>query len=150
MKPNILSKIILNFFAVIILVALIALPFYIARNVSKVAGIKSETPFLVVSQVEKFPGMFLGQEGNRYEISFNRQFSSQAYLSVLIINNPTGETKTYSLKTASGQTKIFFGEDYQNLIVQIDVPAGASVPISILSEGDPFSIQTAEFIIEAK
>lgn len=150
MKPNILSKLTLNFFAVVLLLILIGLPFYFARNVSKVAGIKSETPFLVVSQVEKFPGMFLGQEGNRYEISFDRQFASQAYLSVLVINNPTGETKTYSMATAIGQTKIFFGEDYQNPIVQIDIPAGASVPISILSEGDSASIQTAEFTIEAK
>lgn len=150
MKANILSKISFNFFAVIILVVLIALPFYIARNVSKVAGVKSEAPFLIISQVEKFPGMFLGQVGNRYEVSFERQFTSQAYLSVAILNNPTNETKTYSLTTSGGQTKVFFGQDHLNPITQIKAPAGASIPISLLSEGDASSIQTAEFTIQAQ
>ena len=150
MKKNYISSITLNFLATIILVVLIALPFYFAKNISKVAGIKSETPFLVVSQVDKFPQMFFGQEGNRYEISFTNQFPSQAYLAVIIINNPTNEAKSYNLQTSNGSTKVFFGEEYQNPITQIKAPAGSSIPVGILSESTPNSLQTVEFTIETK
>ena len=150
MNQNKIIKIALNFLAVVMLASLIAAPIYFAKNFAKVAGVKSETSYLIVSQIEKFPGMFLNQDGNKYEISFTRQFTSQAFLSVAIINNPTSETKTYNLKASSGSTKVFLGEDLTNPITQIKVPAESSVPISLLSEGDAPSTQTVEFTIEAK
>jgi len=143
-----LLKATLNFSAIVILLALIVTPFYFARNFSQVSGVKSEAQYLVVSQVEKFPGMFLSQAENKYEISFERQNPSQAYLAVLIVNNPTNETKTYSLQASSGATTAFFGEDLNNLLNQISVPAGASVPISLISQGDSVSTQTIEISIE--
>ena len=92
--------------------------------------------------------MFLSQVGDRYEISFERQNPSQAYLSVLIVNNHTDETRTYSLQASSGATTAFFGEDLENLITKINVPAGVSVPISLFSQGDSSSTQTIEFTIQ--
>ena len=103
---------------------------------------------MVVSQVEKFPGMYLSQTGNRYEISFERQNPSQAYMAVLIVNNPTNKAKTYSLQASSGATTAFFGEDLDSLLTQINVPAGVSVPISLISQGDSASTQTIELSIE--
>src|SRR3990167_4703328 len=141
-------KISLNFAAVILLLTLVVLPFYFARNFSQVSGVKSEAQYLVVSQVGKFPGMFLSQADNRYEISFERQNPSQAYLAVLIVNNPTNEATTYSLQASNGATTAFFGEDLNNLLTQISVPAGASVPISLISQGDSVSTQTIEISIE--
>ena len=149
MRKHHFLKISLNFAAVTLLLTLVALPFYFARNFSQVSGVRTETQYLVISQVEKFPGMYLSQTGNRYEISFERQNPSQAYLSVLIVNNPTKETKTYSLQASSGATTAFFGEDLNNLLTQINVPAGVSVPISLISQGDSASTQTIEITIEA-
>ena len=141
-------KISLNFAAVILLLTLVVTPFYFARQFSQVSGVKSETQYLVVSQVEKFPGMYLSQTGNRYEISFERQNPSQAYMAVLIVNNPTNKAKTYSLQASSGATTAFFGEDLDSLLTQINVPAGVSVPISLISQGDSASTQTIELSIE--
>src|SRR3989344_4495975 len=108
MEKHHLLKISLNFSATVLLLALLALPFYFARSFSQVSGAKSETPYLIISQVEKFPGMYLAQSGNRYEISFERQNPSQAYISVLVLNNPSSETKAYSLRASSGATTVFF------------------------------------------
>lgn len=141
-------KVILNFLAVVLLISLIATPFFFAKNFSKIAGVKSESQFLVVSQVEKFPGMEFSQEANSYRISFKKQGPSQAYLGVLVINNPTDKTQTYSLDTL-GETKVFFGEDLNNLTTQMSVPSSVSVPISLLSTGEsPAESQTVEFKIE--
>ena len=138
----------LNFSAVILLIALIATPFLFAKNFAQVAGVKSESSYLIVSQVEKFPGMKLTQEADRYQISFEKLGSSQAYLGVLIINNPTQETKTYSLKITQGSAKVFFGEDLNNLLTKISVPASASIPISLLSSEEvTSSSQTVMFRI---
>ncbi len=151
MKSHHFLKIGLNFSAIVVLLALIALPFYFARNFSQVAGVKSESTYLLVSQIEKFPGMFLSQTGERYEISFERINPSQAYLSVLIVNNPTEETRTYSLHASSGSTTVFFGEDFNSrLTTKVNVPSGASVPISLLSTGNSVSTQTVEFAIESQ
>src|SRR3989338_8243599 len=144
-----LLKATLNFSAIVILLALIASPFYFARRSSDLSGVRSETPFLVISQVEKFPGIFLSQTGDRYEISFERQNASQAYLSVLIVNNPTNVTKTYSLQASTGATSVFFGEDIDNPISIISVPPSTSVPVSLISQGDPASTQTIEITIQA-
>lgn len=145
-----LFKISLNFLALLLLSSLLLLPFYFAKNFSQVSGVKSETPYLIVSQVEKFPGMFLSQNGNTYEISLEKQNNKQAYLSVLVVNNPTEEARTYSLKASSGATTVFFGEDINNPTTEIKVPQKASVPVSLLSQGESASTQTIEFTIEAQ
>lgn len=141
-------KITINFVAVLFLLTLIATPFYFARNFSQVSGVRSQTPYLVVSQIEKFPGMHLSQTGDRYEISFERQNPSQAYLSVLVINNPSTEARTYSLQASTGSTKVFFGEDLNNPITKVTVPPGSSVPVSLLSTGQTASTQTIEFTFQ--
>lgn len=150
MKNNNLTNATINFFAVVLLISLIAAPIYFAKNFAQVAGVKSETPYLLVSQVEKFPGMFLSQQDTKYEISFTRQFEKQAFLSPIILTNPTNEAKTYNLNASSGSTKMFFSEDLQNAQEQIKLPAKSSIPISFLSEGDAPASQTIEFTIDVK
>ena len=147
MNENKIIKITLNFLAVTFLVSLIAAPIYFARNISQIAGVKTKSSYLIVSQVEKFPGMFFSQDGTNYEISFTLQNPSQAYLAVAIVNTPTTETRTYNLKASGGATKVFWGEDPNNLITQIKIPAQRSVSISLLCEGFVPSIQTVEFTI---
>src|SRR3990167_5291058 len=107
-------KITLNFMAVVLLIGLIATPFYFARNFARVAGVKSQSQFLVVSQIEKFPNMKLTQDADRYQITFEKMGPLQAFLSVLILNNPTDQTRTYQMSVTRGQTQVFFGEDYQD------------------------------------
>lgn len=142
-----LIKITLNFSAVVFLIGLIATPFFFAKNFTQVAGVKSQSKYLVASQVEKFPGMRLIQEADRFQISFEKLGPAQAYLGVLVINNPTNETKTYSLEVTQGSTKVFFGEDLDNSLTKISVPAFASVPISLFSAELPPENQTVEFRI---
>lgn len=139
MKKANFSTVIVNFLGVLLLVTLIMMPLYFAKNFTKVAGVKSESKFLVVSQIEKFPGMTLTQDSNQYQITFNKLGPSQSYLGVLILNNPTSETKTYQINIVSGQTQVFFGEDLANQTTLIKVPATSSVPISLLSENDQSS-----------
>ena len=130
---------------------MIAVPFFFAKDLAKVAGVKSASKFLVVSQIEKFPNLTLSQEGNQYTISFEKQGPSQAFLDILIINNPTGTTQTYSLKVISGQAKLFFGENLENQTTQISVPSSASVPISLFSsDGAESSGQIVRFMITAE
>ena len=143
-----LFKITLNFLAVVLLISLIATPFLFARNFAKVAGVKSESRFSVVSQVEKFPGMEFFQEADHYQISFTKLGPSQAFLGVLIINNPTNRTQSYSLAVTSGQTRVFFGEDLDNPLTQISIPSSASVPMSIYSSQETLGeSQIVEFTI---
>src|SRR3989338_1223173 len=97
-----------NISSVLLLVALIVGPLLIAKNMAKVAGVKSESKFLVVSQIEKFPNLALTQRENAYSISYTKQGSSQVYLGVLIINNPTGTTQAYSIGRISGDAQPFF------------------------------------------
>ena len=139
-------KITLNFLAVVLLISLIATPFLFARNFAKVAGVKSESRFLVVSQVEKFPGMEFSQEADHYQISFTNLGSSQAFLGVLIVNNPTEKAQYYSLEVTLGQASVFFGEDLDNQVSAISIPSSASVPISLYS-GDTTEVQSVEFTI---
>lgn len=144
---NHLLKITLNFFAVVLLIGLIATPIYFAKNFTKVSGVKSESKYLVVSQVGKFPGMSLSQEGDRYSISFTKLGPSQAYLGVLILNNPTNESQTYSIEVQSGETQVFFGQDLNNQPTQIPVPSQTAIPISLLSETGSSGSQNVEFTI---
>src|SRR3989338_4204539 len=123
-----------NISSVLLLVALIVGPLLIAKNMAKVAGVKSESKYLIVSQIEKFPNLSLVQRENTYSISFAKQGPSQAYLGVLIVNNPTATTQTYSIERISGQAEAFFGEDLGSQLTKISVPSQASVPISILSD----------------
>jgi len=150
MKHNHFLTITLNFLAVVLLVSLLAAPIYFAKNVAQIAGVKNQTNYLIVSQIDKFPGMMFSQDGARYEISFERQNPSQAYLSVVILTNPTNEAKNYNLISSGGSTKIFFSEDFQNPKTEIKIPAKSTIPISLLSEGDAPSVQTVEFTIETK
>ena len=148
MNKNKLIKIALNFLAVVLLIGLIATPFFFAKNFARVAGVKSQSQFLVVSQVEKFPEMILSQEADRYQITFTKLGPSQAYLGVLIINNPTNQTQTYDLKVTSGSAQVFFGEDLNNQLTQISTPSQASVPVSLFSGQDVWSEnQAVEFVL---
>lgn len=142
-------KITLNFSAVVLLLALIATPIYFARNFAKVAGVKSASKFLIVSQIEKFPNMKLTQTADKYTISFTKLGSSQAFLGILVVNNPTNSFQTYRLDT-TGSQGLFFGEDLKNQQTQISVPASASVPVSLYSgEEATAASQTVEFRIIA-
>ena len=143
-------KIILNFLAVVLLIVLIATPIYFARSVSKVAGVKSESDFLVVSQIEKFPNLTLEQEGDIYRIYFNKQGSVQAYLGVLIVNNPTGINRKYTIYEISGDALPFFGEDLHTTPISIVIPSKASVGISLYSIGDVTENQSVQFKITAQ
>ncbi len=145
-----LLQLVANFFAVLFLAGLIITPIYFAKNFAQVAGVKSQSEYLVVSQVEKFPGMTFSQDSNNFKISFVKQGVSQAYLGVLIVNNPTNETKKYSLRVNSTINKVFFGQDLQNQLNQISAPPQTSVPVSILSQDSLSSTPTVQFTIQSK
>lgn len=141
----------LNFCAVLLLTALIAGPLLIAKNMAKVAGVKSESKFLAVSQIEKFPNLNLTQREDAYSISYTKQGSSQAYVGVLVVNNPTDKTQTYSIERISGNAQPFFGEDLGSQTTKISVPPAASVPISLFSDAESETeSQTVEFRITAE
>lgn len=151
MNVKILGLVFLNFSGVLLLVSLIIGPLLIAKDMAKVAGVKSESKFLVVSQIEKFPNLSLTQKKNTYSISFTKQGPAQAYLGVLIVNNPTGTTQAYSIDRISGESQPFFGEDLDNRMIDISVPPAASVPISLFSDAESESeSQTLEFRITAE
>src|SRR3990167_6788882 len=138
----------LNFCAVLLLTVLIVGPLFIAKNMAKVAGVKSESRFLVVSQIEKFPNLNLSQKENVYSISYTKQSPAQAYIGVLIVNNPTATTQTYNLEIISGEAKPFFGENPDDQLTKIAVPASASVALSLFSSPEASSeAQTVEFRI---
>lgn len=137
-----------NSLAVLLLLALGASPFYFAKNFSQVAGVKSESTYLLVSQVSKFPGMTFTENTGAYSLKFTKQAESQAYLSVLVINNPTAATKTYNLAGGNSQNTVFFGENLNNLQTSLKVPPDTSVPVSLISNGTS-SVQTVTFTIES-
>lgn len=148
MKKHLLA-IGLNFSAVLVLAALIIAPLYFAKNLTQVAGVKSESPYLLVSQIEKFPGMKLAQTQNIYTVSFIKQSQSQAYLSILIINNPTNEPKIYTVQNQQTENKFFFGDDLNNLQLKINIPPQTSVPVSLISQSSQ-DAQTASFQIKSE
>ncbi len=133
MKHHVLT-IALNFSAAALLLALIATPIYFAKNFVQVAGVKSESQYLLVSQIDKFPGMTFSQSQNTYTITFTKQAPSQAYLAPIIINNPTNDTKTYTINNQSTQNKLFFGENLNDQQITINVPSQSSTPVSLLSQ----------------
>src|SRR3972149_1688188 len=140
----------LNFSAVLLLAALVVGPLLIVRNMAKVAGVKSESKFLVVSQIEKFPNLALTQRENTYSISFTKVGSEQAFLGILIVNNPAETTQTYSIERISGESQPFFGEDLGSQLTEISVPSTASVPISLFSGSEASTdSQTVEFSISS-
>ena len=139
----------LNFCAVLLLSALIVGPLLVAKNMAKVAGVKSESKYLIVSQIEKFPNLVLTQRENTYSISYTKVGSEQAFLGILIVNNPTETTQIYSIERISGQAEAFFGEDLDNRVFEITVPSQVSVPVSLFSGSEPMdSSQTVEFKIK--
>ena len=123
-----------NISSVLLLVALIVGPLLIAKNMAKVAGVKSESKYLIVSQIERFPNLSLVQKENTYSISFAKQGPSQAYIGVLIVNNPTETTQTYSIGRISGDAQPFFGENPDDQSTKVTVPSQASVPLSLFSD----------------
>ncbi|KKR78187.1 MAG: hypothetical protein UU23_C0002G0014 [Candidatus Curtissbacteria bacterium GW2011_GWA1_40_9] len=128
----------LNFSAFLLLLTLVAAPIYFAKNITQIAGVKSESPYLLVSQIEKFPGMTFSQTNNTYTVSFTKQAPKQAYLSILVINNPTKEAKTYKIHTTDDSDTLFFGEDINRPETQITLTTQTSAPISILSKSNSF------------
>lgn len=151
MKNSKLAKIFLNFSGVILLIALIGAPFYFARNFAKVAGVKSTAQYLLVSQIEKFPNLKFSQEADIYTVTFDKFGSSQVYLGIMVINNPTPQTQTYHFQVTSGQAELFFGVDSENRLTTISLPSTASVPVSLFSgEETSTESQKVEFKVVAK
>ena len=145
------TKIFLNFLSMVLLISLIAAPIYFAHNFAKVAGVKSESKYLIVSQLDKFPNLKLTQTGDQYQLSFTKLGPSQAFLDILIINNPTDQTQDYTINAIDGQAKIFFGHDTNKIETTIAVPSQTSVPISLYSGSEASaSSQTVEFKIVAQ
>lgn len=137
MKKKNIYYILANFTAFLLLAALIAAPFYFAKQSTNVAGIKTEASYLIISQIEKFPGMEFSQKDQTYIITLPG--TADAYLSVLILSNPSKESRTYELDS----DKVFFGENINDKLTSISLPAGTSIPISILAGKD----RKAEFKI---
>lgn len=147
MKHHLL-KISLNFSAILLLLVLIITPIYFAKNFAQVSGVKSQSNYLLVSQIDKFPGMTFTQTDQNYTINFTKQATSQAYLALFIINNPTNDAKTYTIKSNNANNTLFFGEDLNNRQTKINIPAQSSTPISLLSQS-PRDTQSATFEIQA-
>lgn len=137
----------LNFGATLLLLGIITSPFYIAKNLNQVAGVKSESLFLVTSQIDKFPLMKLEQSGNTYKISFEKIQSSQAFTQVLLLTNPTSQTKIYKVITKDDQDKVFFGENHKDLQDTVTAPSKITIPISILANSQNL-VDSVEFEIQ--
>lgn len=146
MKRKILA-VAANTFAVFLLTALIIAPIYFANNFSQVAGVKTESRYLLISQTDKFPKMKFSQEANFYQVTFQKQGDSQAYLGVFILNNPTVKAQSYTIDVNAGQATIFFGDDIGNLQTTVTVPPSASIPISMVATNTILSDQVVEFSI---
>lgn len=142
-----LFTILANFIAVFLLVFLISAPIYFARNFAKVAGVKSESKYLIISQVEKFPNLSFSQSNDHYTIFFDKIGESQAFLEVLVLNNPTSQIQNYKIVTTQGNSKVFFGDSLSSQLVKINLPGNSSVPISLYSASN--SDQQIEFKITA-
>ena len=146
MKRKILA-VVANTFAVFLLTALIITPIYFANNFSQVAGVKTESRYLLISQTDKFPEMKFSQEDKLYQLTFQKQGNSQAFLSVFILNNPTTKAQNYTINVNSSQASVFFGEDINNQQTTVTVPSSASVPISLVATDPVLSSQIVEFSI---
>lgn len=146
MKRKILA-VVANTFAVILLSALIITPIYFANNFSQVAGVKTESRYLLISQTDKFPQMKFSQQNNLYQLTFQKQGNPQAFLSVFILNNPTAKAQSYTIQANSSLASVFFGDDINNRQTTVTVPPSASVAISVVSTSPALSDQVVEFSI---
>ncbi len=143
-------KVVVNFISVLLLFGLITTPIYFAQNFTKVAGVKSHSPYLIISQIEKFPNLTFSQNGENYTINYTTLGPSQAFLGILILSNPTEKTQTYNLDTTPGGTKLFFGKEIKNQQTKISIPSQLSVPISLLSEGNSSESKAVVFTISVE
>lgn len=128
-----------NLLAVVNLILIIALPFFLANRMVKVAGIKTAIPYLISSQIQRFPNLTFSQEGQTYSLIYSQFAPSQTYQSVLILTNTAAGTQNFSLVSVSGQGQVFFGEDPKIKVKQIALPSGASTPISLFSDEPDYS-----------
>jgi len=149
MRDNKTFSALANFSAVLLLLALIGAPVYFASNFVNIAGVKNEAKFIIVSQIDRFPNLSLTQNNDNYYISFNKQAQSEAFLGVLILNNPTLTSHKYLISTSQVGAKVFFGEDLDNQQSSVSIPASASIPISLISKGETGD-QSVKFNITVK
>lgn len=133
MKLNHALSAFANFASVVVLLVLVLSPFFLAQNISKVAGVKITVPYLVTSQIQKFPNVSFFQEGETYRFSYAKSSLNQEYQGLLVLTNPTSQSQTYSISRLSGYADIYFGEDSKASETKITLPAGSSVPISLFS-----------------
>lgn len=152
MRPKHVYLAFLNLLAVFALLLLLGTPFYLASTISKpasVAGAKSQRPYVIISQVDKFPNIKLLQEENSYKITFSKIAPSQAFTSLLLITNPTNRAQNYKIVKTAGDAEIFLGVDLENRQTSITAPSSVSIPISVYSAKESSaSSQTVEFHIE--
>ena len=153
MKPKHVYLVFINLIAVFVLLLLLGTPFYFASTISKpasIAGAKSQRPYMIISQVDKFPNVKLSQQEDNYKITFEKIAPSQAFTSLLLITNPTNRSQNYSIIKTGGDAEIFFGEDLENRQTSVLAPSSVSIPISIYSAKESSaSSQTVDFQIEA-
>lgn len=147
LKQNV-KNVVLNFSAVLLLICLIAAPIYFAKNITQIAGVRTESNYLLISQVEKFPQMTFTQTQNSYSVSFTKQAEEQAYLSVFIINNPTEKTKVYKINNNSSSNTVFFGDNINSQETEITLPAQTSAPVSLFSESTSLKESAAFSILD--
>lgn len=141
-------KIVANFVAVVLLTSLIAIPIYFAQNFARVAGVKSQSKYLIVSQIDKFPNLSLSQAGEKYIVSYTKLGPSQAFLGILILNNPTDKTQTYRIEKISGKGSVFFGENIDDLKTELTLPSQTSTTISLVSSEEAIGESlTVEFTV---
>lgn len=151
MKPKHLLAAVSNFISVIVLLLLLAAPFYFAKNViqpADIAGAKVGKPYIIVSQIDKFPNLSLSQKGTFYQITFNKIADSQIFTGILQITNTTEKTQNYEIVKSFGDATVFFGEDIRNIITKITVPSGTSISISLFSQSQNQN-QSVEFTFTA-
>lgn len=142
MKARTLLFITANFLAVVVLAALFAGPFYFAKNFTKVAGIKTVTPYIITFQGENFPNLHFTESGGKYRITFSKIGPSQAFLKVLLLENPSNQGRLFTLQVFSGDAKVFFGDKIDDQKTKVYLKPQSTTPISLLSQTQN---QTVEF-----
>ena len=138
-----------NFLAVLVLLGIFASPFFIARNLTKVAGIKSTAPYLITSQIEKFPNVSFSQTGQVYSIAYSKLSQNQEFQELLILTNPASHAQKYQISKLSGTADVFLGTDSKAGVTHITLPAGSSVPVSLFSPSLD-QIYSVEFTIDTQ
>lgn len=144
MKARIPLIIIANFLAVVVLAALFSGPFYFASNFTKVAGIKTVTPYKITFQTDQFPNLHFVDTGSKYQIAFSKIGPSQAFLKVLLLENPSNQSRLYTLQVSAGDAKVFFGDKIEDQKTRVYLKPQDAAPISLISETEN---QTVEFRI---